>query len=329
MGRIIRGNRSRQETPEQIQDRLRQTLRMNLGYKESSDMPEEQLLDTPQWFTNNSACDISIIVPMFKSRQCIEEQIASWTDDGLKAEIIYADDLCPTGSYKTIIPSWEKRNPQSPIGKIVLSNIHRGYGGNCNLGAQHAIGTYLVFLNADATVQEGWLRPMYDLCRSDPQIGIVGNLQIKKGSINNTIESAGSVWNSKNNWFDHIGRDVYNGTRLTAPMPLADAPADLLCVSERQMVTGCCFMIPRSLFEEIGGYDLGYKIGYWEDSDMNMKVHKLGKRVMYQPKSKIFHVGGHSNASNHRYMLHNRKLFYSRWLGTGFIQELVSEIPNG
>ena len=61
MGRIIRGNQSRKETPEQLQSRLRQTLRQNLGYEKTDDMPSEHLMEVPSWFTKNS-CDISISI---------------------------------------------------------------------------------------------------------------------------------------------------------------------------------------------------------------------------------------------------------------------------
>ena len=326
MGRIIRGNQSRKETPEQLQSRLRQTLRQNLGYEKTDDMPSEYLMEVPPWFVKNN-CDISIIVPMFKSKHFIEEQIASWEDDDLTAEIIYVDDLCPQASYASIIPSWEKKN-KHPVGKIILSNIHRGYAGNCNLGAKYASGEHLVFLNADVVVQKNWLCSMYNLFKNEQNVGIVGNLQIQRRSTDESIDSAGSEWGEEVGEFEHIGRKIYNGMRLTRPIPLADAPIDLLCVAEREMVTGCCFMIPKSLFNEIGGYDTNYKIGYWEDSDMNMKVHSVGKRVLFQPESRVYHFGGHSNCYGHKYMRQNKRLFYERWVNTGFVETLRKEIKE-
>ena len=53
--------------------------------------PNAKLLAMPVWFNGTSKdIDVSIIVPLYKSREVIREQIASWDleDDGLKKEII-------------------------------------------------------------------------------------------------------------------------------------------------------------------------------------------------------------------------------------------------
>jgi GT2 family glycosyltransferase len=323
--RTIKNNDTRYDAAARLQGRIAKDIRLGLGQGEAG-QPAERILEAPNWFNTSPTCDISIIVPMFKSRYCIQEQIAKWDTNhhGLLTEIIYVDDLCPQKSHEVILRAWERKlnSIVRPIGKIITSNYRRGYAGACNLGAKHAIGNYLVFLNADVVVEPNWLRPLYDLCVSDPTIGIVGSLILSKNG--EAIDSAGSEWSGGT--FQHIGRDVYNGESLTTPMSAKALPNDLSRPCERSMMTGCCFMTPKTLFHEIGGYDEAYKIGYWEDSDMNMKVHEKQRKVLFQPNSRVLHLGGHSGGVQHKYMSQNQQLFYERWVNTGFVAKLIEQI---
>ena len=156
---------------------------------------------------------------------------------------------------------------------------------------------------------------------SDETIGIVGNLQLKQDG---TIDSAGSEWMWDSKSFDHIGRNILHGKRLRSTMNLTNCPHELLEVGEREMVTGCCFMISKKLFDEIGGFNINYRIGYWEDADLNMEVRERGYKVYYQPKSIIYHQCGHSGASNHPYVIDNAKYFYERWVYNKKIDNFVS-----
>lgn len=281
---------------------------------------------TPSWFTrkNNSSVDVSIIIPMFKSNEVIKEQIASWDiiDDGIKKEIIYVNDACPNNSHEAVLRTWEQRrnNIKEKVGLVLLHDKNQGYGVACNTGASFAHGKYLLFLNADCVVTPNWLKPMYDLILEDSNIGIVGNMQLRP---NNNLDSAGSEWSWQTNSFEHIGRNVYNGKRLGGSFPLERIPEDLLLPAEREMVTGCCFIIPKILFDDLEGFDTQYRIGYWEDADINMRVRAAGYKVFYQPHSRIYHRLGHSKAGGHKHIRDNATLFRNRWINTGRIDELV------
>lgn len=293
-----------------------------------------EVFDTPSWFFNKEDVDVSIIVPMFRSKAVIKRQIYDWdiADDGLKKEIIYVDDCCPVQSYEHVVSSWEKHRPDlkgKPVGKLIRSFVNRGYGPACNLGAKYASGKYLIFLNADVYVKPNWVKPLYDLAESDPKIGIIGNLQIQENSINrHLIDSAGSEFSWTGGHFDHIGRGIYQGKRIKQAIQVAEMPNDLKKPAEREMVTGCCFLIPKKVFLEIGGYDEAYKIGYWEDSEMNMVVRQKGYKVFFHPDSQVYHIGGHSRSGSHPHALNNRNYFKSKWINTGILDDLVSAKRN-
>lgn len=278
--------------------------------------PTYKLATMPDWFFNENDVDISIIVPCFKSQEYLPEQIASWDlNSELRVEIIYVDDHCPFQSYKIVLDAWESRKQEltKPVGKIVLNSKNSGFACTCNTGAIYARGKYLIFLNADTTVTPNWLKPIYDTFQLNPNIGIIGNLILRKDG---TIDSCGSEWDWKVSAFLHTGRQIYNKKRLDKPFTLTTAPAELLKPHDVEMVTGACLGIRTDLFKRIGGFDTEYRIAYWEDTELNMRVHTQGYRVHFVPDSVIYHKVGHTNSAAHAFMRDNQRLFHKRWVET-------------
>lgn len=287
--------------------------------------PDQRVHETPNWFTKDENVDVSIIIPCFKSRNEIIEQIQSWDleDDGLNKEIIYVDDCCPQKTYQAILESWEKRRKElnGPIGKIVITGCNAGFSNACNSGFKEAKGKYVVFLNADTIVTKNWVRPMYD-CFEDEEIGIVGNLHLRHDDV---IDSCGSEWDWRQGAFLHVGKHIYQKQHLPRPYKLSNAPKDLLVPREVEMVTGACIMLPSLFFQTIQEFDTEYRIGYWEDADLCMKVHAHGKKVFFTPESKIFHKGGHTHTAAHAFMNENRNLFHKKWVSTKIIEGYLNE----
>lgn len=273
----------------------------------------------PDWFVNKKNVDISIIVPLYKSSDEVKEQIQKWHfDKKYTSEIIYIDDSCPEESFQVVLDQWKLKNIKS-IGNIIRNTKNLGYGNSCNEGSKIAKGTYLIFLNADCIVSENWMSPIIDsLNKKD--VGIVGNLQLKN---NKDIDSAGSEWSWETRSFQHIGRSIFNKKLINKPYNLHNCPKNILETQEREMVTGCCFGIKSNLFYDLGGFDSNYKIGYWEDADLCLRVRTDGYKIIYEPKSVVCHSGGHAGAVNHQYKLKNKDFFEKRWINTQRIDTLV------
>lgn len=282
---------------------------------------------TPDWFRTTNPVDVSVIIPLYKSEKVIKDLIRTWPlNNKLKVEIIFVDDNCPNQSRNTVLHSWTLRKSEikNPIGKIIYNTNNKGYGQACNAGVNVATGKYLIFLNADTTVTPNWIDPIIELF-DDPKVGLVGNLHLKEGGLHGTIDSAGSEWKWGDGSFVHIGRHSYKRNPLNAPYKPENAPKDLLAVSEREMVTGCCFGIKAELFNYIGGFNPNYKIGYWEDSEICLNVRELGYKVMYQPNSVIWHKLGHTSSGGHKYFGHNKQYFINKWIKSHRLDDLLFE----
>jgi len=55
-------------------------------------------------------------------------------------------------------------------------------------------------------------------------------------------------------------------------------------------VTGACLAIRRTDFERVGGWDTGYLIGDFEDSDLCLKLHAAGLKIAYLPTVQLTHL---------------------------------------
>jgi GT2 family glycosyltransferase len=310
----------------------RPTFNMDLFRRDPMPLPPHALYTMPDWFLFSGKADISIIVPLYRSERYIQEHIKSWdmSDDGLVKEIIYVDDACPSDSKQLVINAWKDRSISRPVGKVVAVSTNCGYARACNIGATYATGDYLIFLNSDTRVTSGWVRPMYDLF-ADPAVGIVGNMQLKDGGQwEGHVDSAGSEWSWRSMSFEHIGRNINDGAMLQRPMALNELPPSLNTVGEREMVTGCCLMIRKNIFDDISGFDPNYKVGYWEDSELCLNVRELGWKILFQPASVIWHQGGGSGAAGHKHYNENVEYFRNRWIYNGRIDNLVkAQRPGG
>jgi GT2 family glycosyltransferase len=275
--------------------------------------------NTPDWFRATEKADVSVIVPLWKSAEVVKDLIASWPlDEGLKVEAIFVDDQCPANSKGAVVQAWERRRGElkAPVGKIIVNNTNVGFAPSCNQGARHATGDYLIFLNADTRLTPNWIMPMIETLRQ-PGVGLVGNLQLKEGgSYHGRIDSAGSQWNWHSLLFEHIGRNIWDGGPLAHPVLPSEAPPAMLQEAEREMVTGCCMALTSQLYKEIDGFDIRFRIGYWEDSDLCMRVREKGYKIIFQPRSVIWHKGSHTASVGHAYGLNNLRVFRNRWYNT-------------
>lgn len=283
--------------------------------------PNEIKITTP-WSNYEEQIDVSIIIPMYKSKEVIKNQINAWdfTKDGLTKEVIYVDDCCPEQSAIVVMNEWSRKS-QVPNIQIIKHETNGGFSSTCNAGAKVAKGRYLIFLNADTIVSPNWVFPMIELLKL-PDVGLVGNLQIRPDG---TVDSAGSEWSNEDKSFPHIGRNIYHGKLLDKPFLLSQLPNDLKQVGEREMVTAACIAVEREVFFQVMGFDTEYRIGYWEDTDLNMKIRQAGYKIMYTPHSCITHCVGNSKSYGHRYISHNRNRFKNKWIDTGL---LGSWIPS-
>jgi len=186
-----------------------------------------------------------------------------------------------------------------------------GFVGSCNRGARHARGEFMVLLNNDTQVLDGWLDELIDTFEREPLAGLVGaRLIYPDGSLQ---ESGGIVFNDGSGW--NYGRGKQ-----------ADNP-EYLFLREVDYCSGACIALKTQYFHQLGALDERYAPAYYEDTDLAFKVRESGFKVFIQPLSAVIHhegitSGTDTSSGTKKYQLINQKKFVERW------QDELKSQPN-
>jgi GT2 family glycosyltransferase len=164
----------------------------------------------------------------------------------------------------------------SEYNKTRLIFLPRNYGfsmGN-NIGARYAHGKYLVFLNPDTEVSPDWLNFIDDF-ENDNSIGAAQPKLLKHDG---KIDSAGGFMT-----FYGLGW-CKNADQMDSFKNKSNVTSEIF------FAKGAALIIRRSVFDRIGGFDPLLFI-YYEEVDLCWRVWMSGYRVVFFPKSVVYHVG--------------------------------------
>ena len=255
---------------------------------------------------------VSVVIPVYNqihyTYACLKS-ILEYTRD-VPYEIIIADDVSTDATAEL------SKFAENLI--ISRNETNQGFLKNCNQAAKKARGKYIMFLNNDTQVTAGWLSALVNLIESDRTIGMVGSkLVYPDGRLQ---EAGGIIWRDGSGW---------NYGRLDDP-----DKAEYNYVKDVDYISGAAILLPRSLWESIGGFDERFAPAYCEDSDLAFEVRKAGYRVVYQPLSKVIHFEGVSNGTDvngtglKRYQVENSRKLKEKWAEEFKSQSVNDGNPN-
>ena len=240
---------------------------------------------------------VSIIIPCYNqfeyTRKCINS-IAINTSHSIAYEILLIDDNSTDATADI--------EAHYPTLRVLRNESNQGFLRNVNRAATEAKGQYLLLLNNDTVVLKDWLDSMLRVIQQFPDVGAVGSKLIYP---NGMLQEAGG-YISQDQHFGNFGKFQ----SIFAP--------NFNYTREVDYVSGASFLIVKSLWEQLGGFDEVYLPAYFEDTDLCMRVRSAGYRVMYAASSNVLHYEsisyGKSKASQKEAQMDkNRDIFLQRW----------------
>jgi GT2 family glycosyltransferase len=147
-----------------------------------------------------------------------------------------------------------------PYVRIILLSKNLGFAAGNNRGARAATGEYLVFLNNDVYVTDGWIGDLVRHFRADPRLGLLCPVTNRSGN-----ESVIEIEYTDMEEMAMLARR-YTRARRGQRTPLA-------------VMHFFCTMVPRRVWEEVGELDEAFGVGMFEDDDYTQRARRAGYEI--------------------------------------------------
>src|SRR5207244_5359182 len=172
------------------------------------------------------------------TRRCLESVLSCTRHT---YELILVDNGSTDGTseyFSEIAKAVRAKAAHSPPDRleVILNETNRGYPAGCNQALGRSLGRYLVFLNNDTVVTEGWLDGLMACARHDQQVGLVG-------PVTNCASGPQQILVD----YQHLSDLPAFGARLREEKAGRGLRVDRL--------TGFCLLGRRVVVEVVGGFD--------------------------------------------------------------------------
>jgi hypothetical protein len=173
---------------------------------------------------------------------------------------------------------------------------NKGFSGGNNVGIKLALESgndYILLLNNDTLVKPDFLEELTKTAKSGNKIGIVGpkiyfapgfefhKERYKKNERGSVFWYAGGEIDWENMYASHRGVDEVDIGQYDNK-------------GKTDFVSGCCMLVKREVFEEIGCLDDQLYL-YLEDLDFCLRAKEAGYKIIYEPRSEIWHKNASSS----------------------------------
>lgn len=227
-------------------------------------------------------------------RECLISIVAT-NRTGININLVVVDNASTDGSIEDL------GDFDLPI-KIIRNTENRGFASACNQGAKESVADYLLFLNPDTLLfSDSLLIPINFMEQAELRdVGACGiQLVNERGVIEKSCARFPDFWSI---FIKILGLD-----RLCPQFFSSYFMNEWNHGENREVdhVTGAFMLIPRKIYELMGGFDERFFV-YLEDVDMSYRINKIGMKNVYLATSQAFHKGGGTSEK-----IKATRLFYS------------------
>jgi GT2 family glycosyltransferase len=184
-------------------------------------------------------------------------------------EIIVVDNGSIDGSVEFL------RETYPNVRIVKLSKNIYSVGGYM-AGVLLAKGKYVTILNNDIEVDENWLTPLVEALERMPWVA-AADAKYRNFYQRDVFDNSAAA----GRWIDYFGNNYTRGV----------GEYDLGQYDKPVCIMGALTIFRRDLLLKIGGFDLSYIFGY-EDIDVAWRLYLAGYKVLFVPKSVIYHKSG-------------------------------------
>jgi hypothetical protein len=199
----------------------------------------------------------------------------------------------------------------------LVSIIRLDQNGKWNQDAETTESEYLLFVNKDTEITDGWLDELLIAMREADRPGAIGAKLVYPEI------PAGMANEEKSYMLQHTGigfKDVIREkAHFIQPYNMKNGQPDSdlnMELQERIAVSKNAMLIKKTVFDEIGGFDDRY-IGEYADVDLCLRLYQAGYKNYYCPKALVYSDGVEDRVEDikekKRRCTHDLMVFKGKW----------------
>ena len=233
---------------------------------------------------------VSVIMVVYMTGEALSESVQCVLRDPLVDELVVVDNGSTAGETESLrrLAAGDDRV------RLLAGHGNVGFARGANLGAGHASGDILVFLNPDAFLQPGCVAELVREIEGRAVPCIVGGRVLnadrseQRGARRGEITLFSALMS-----LSRLSQLAPAWRRFEVHWETEATPSEAALVPT---ISGACFCMRREDFNAVQGFDEGYFL-HVEDVDLCWRVRRQGGSVLFHPKAEVIHLGHTSQTS--------------------------------
>ena len=227
--------------------------------------------------SNSTHTETAIVVLNYNGKAFLQKFLANILKNKSTQHRFFLADNGSTDDSLTFV----KQN--FPSVEIIPLKENTGFAQGYNLALEKVTAKYYILLNSDIETTPNWIQPIIELMENDQSIGAC-QPKILDYNKKNFFEYAGA----SGGWMDFLGYPFCRGRIFNINEEDKSQYND---VQEIFWATGAAMVVRAELFKKLGGFDGDY-FAHSEEIDLCWRMKRAGYKIMVEPKSQVYHVGG-------------------------------------
>ncbi len=226
---------------------------------------------------------------------CVSRALAS----SLPVEVVVVDNASRDGEPQALARAYAG----DPRVHVVYNAANLGFGPAVNLGVRQAQGDVLLVLNPDCLLEPDTLARLLAVLHAHRDAGIVGAVGC---AADGTPDPASR---RRDPLLARALATVTGGARREGVNVAGPIPRETL---EVENLSGALLLMPRAVFERLGGFDEGYFL-HCEDLDLCRRARDAGYRVLLAGDVRVLHTRGGSSRRRVLFVSYHKHRGMWRW----------------
>lgn len=247
------------------------------------------------------AVTVAVIVVTHESAETIDDCLARLRAAHGVAQVRVVDNDSRDGTMAIV----QRHAASDPRVHFIANPDNPGFAVACNQGARDSDAPWLAFVNPDCLVEADTLARLLAHAQN-----LDGNVLLGA----DLVDEAGNRDAAARRHDPDFGRMLRGMLAFGTSRNLGIASDDARALQPVDAVSGALLLMPRALFERIGGFDQSYRL-HAEDLDLCRRARDAGAHVACANDVRVLHIRGVSSRARPVFVEWHKHRGLARYFG--------------